>query len=86
MEDWSQKGHNFIIYGHQYTNTTSDQYLVFIIICVFFCKNCSFLSVSNRWGYLEIKTNPDFPDTVQAYAAGFAEGVMTSDMIYKSYR
>ncbi|XP_050733452.1 putative phospholipase B-like 2 [Eriocheir sinensis] len=43
-------------------------------------------TTKDGWGYLEIKTNPAFPDTVQAYAAGFAEGVMTTDMIYKAYR
>lgn len=42
--------------------------------------------IRNRWGYLEIKTNPAFPDTVQAYAAGLAEGILTTDMIYKAYR
>lgn len=38
------------------------------------------------WSYLELETNPGFPDAVQAYAAGFAEGVATHDLIYKSYR
>ncbi|XP_063605889.1 putative phospholipase B-like 2 isoform X2 [Penaeus indicus] len=38
------------------------------------------------WGYLEIETNPAYPDTIQAYAAGFAEGASSQDMIYKSYR
>lgn len=39
-----------------------------------------------RWGYLEVETNPAYPDTIQAYAAGFAEGASSQDMIYKSYR
>ncbi|XP_042204153.1 putative phospholipase B-like 2 isoform X2 [Homarus americanus] len=38
------------------------------------------------WGYLEVETNPEFPDAVQAYAAGFAEGAASNDMIYKAYR
>ncbi|KAK7070189.1 hypothetical protein SK128_016231 [Halocaridina rubra] len=38
------------------------------------------------WGYLEIETNPAYPDTVQAYAAGFAEGAASQDMIYNAYR
>ena len=40
----------------------------------------------NRWGYMEIETNPSYPDTIQAYAAGLVEGVLSTDMIYKSYR
>lgn len=38
------------------------------------------------WAYLEIETNSAYPDTVQAYAAGFSEGVTSRDMIYKAYR
>lgn len=38
------------------------------------------------WGFMEIETNPSYPDTVQAYAAGFVEGSLSTDMIYKSYR
>lgn len=38
------------------------------------------------WSYLELETNPVFPDAVQAFAAGFAEGAATHDLIYKSYR
>ncbi|XP_066989781.1 putative phospholipase B-like 2 [Macrobrachium rosenbergii] len=48
--------------------------------------NFSDNTFKDGWGYLEIETNPEFPDTVQAYAAGFAEGASTKDMIYKAYR
>ncbi|XP_042871077.1 putative phospholipase B-like 2 [Penaeus japonicus] len=41
---------------------------------------------ADGWGYLEIETNPAYPDTIQAYAAGFVEGASSHDMIYKSYR
>ncbi|XP_071540745.1 putative phospholipase B-like 2 [Panulirus ornatus] len=38
------------------------------------------------WAYLEIETNPAFPDAVQAYAAGFVEGSISHEMIYNAYR
>lgn len=34
------------------------------------------------WSYLEIKTDPKFPDKIQAYAAGFIEGHVTSELLY----
>ncbi|KAK3862560.1 hypothetical protein Pcinc_031586 [Petrolisthes cinctipes] len=38
------------------------------------------------WGYLEVRSNPYFPDEVQAYAAGLLEGALTHEMIYNAYR
>ena len=28
------------------------------------------------WDFLEVKTNPEFKDSAQAYAAGFGEGLI----------
>jgi len=38
------------------------------------------------WMYLEISSNTKFPDEVQAKAAGFAEGYLTSNSIYEYYK
>lgn len=38
------------------------------------------------WSYLEVETNPSYPDTIQSYAAGYAEGASSSEIIYLSYR
>eukprot|EP01012_Entosiphon_sulcatum_P050606 TRINITY_DN69491_c0_g1_i1.p1 TRINITY_DN69491_c0_g1~~TRINITY_DN69491_c0_g1_i1.p1 ORF type:complete len:546 (+),score=119.16 TRINITY_DN69491_c0_g1_i1:26-1663(+) len=37
------------------------------------------------WGILNIKTNGQFSDAQQAYAAGLAEGVLTAGRIYEQY-
>eukprot|EP00092_Neocalanus_flemingeri_P103747 GFUD01132790.1.p1 GENE.GFUD01132790.1~~GFUD01132790.1.p1 ORF type:complete len:586 (+),score=132.83 GFUD01132790.1:1-1758(+) len=41
---------------------------------------------NNGWMYLEISSNQDFPDEVQAKAAGFAEGYLTRNSIYEYYK
>lgn len=38
------------------------------------------------WAYMEVESNPEYPDAVQAYAAGLAEGATSSEMIYNAYR
>ena len=38
--------------------------------------------MSFSWSYLEVETNGTQPDELQAYAAGFAEGRSTADLIY----
>uniref|UniRef100_A0A4Q8K3A3 Phospholipase B-like n=2 Tax=Liphistius sp. SGP-2016 TaxID=1905180 RepID=A0A4Q8K3A3_9ARAC len=37
------------------------------------------------WSYLEVSTNEKYPDSVQAYAAGLVEGVLTADLIKKNW-
>ncbi|EGG23772.1 phospholipase B [Cavenderia fasciculata] len=37
------------------------------------------------WGYLSVETSSNFPDLVQASAAGYLEGYITSDMIYQNW-
>uniref|UniRef100_A0A1W7R9X8 Phospholipase B-like n=1 Tax=Hadrurus spadix TaxID=141984 RepID=A0A1W7R9X8_9SCOR len=37
------------------------------------------------WSYLEVHTNDDYKDSYQAYAAGLAEGYITSDLIKKHW-
>lgn len=37
---------------------------------------------STGWAYLDVTTNASYPDEVQAYAAGLAEGYLTKDLIY----
>jgi len=41
-------------------------------------------SLANKtgWGFLEVETKPSWPDNMQAFAAGFAEGYLTRDLIY----
>ena len=41
---------------------------------------------NNGWIYLEITTNKDYPDEIQARAAGFAEGYLTKESIHNYYR
>ncbi|CAL4098399.1 unnamed protein product, partial [Meganyctiphanes norvegica] len=41
---------------------------------------------NDGWSYLEVETNPNYPDTIQSYAAGFVEGASSSEIIYLSYR
>ena len=41
---------------------------------------------SNGWYYIEITSNPNFPDEIQAKAAGFAEGYLTRNFIYHYYQ
>ena len=41
---------------------------------------------NNGWMYLEITTNKDYPDEIQARAAGFAEGYLTKESIHNYYR
>lgn len=38
------------------------------------------------FAYLEVETNRDFDDTVQAYAAGIVEGALSYELIYYAYR
>ena len=40
----------------------------------------------NGWMYLEISTNQEFPDQVQAKAAGFAEGYLTRNTIHEYFK
>lgn len=37
------------------------------------------------WSYLEVWTNETFPDSVQAYCAGLAEGASTADLVKKHW-
>ncbi|KAK2850385.1 hypothetical protein Q7C36_009168 [Tachysurus vachellii] len=41
--------------------------------------------VNTGWSYLEVVTNAKYNDTLQAYAAGVVEGVITSQLIYKHW-
>jgi len=41
---------------------------------------------NNGWMYLEISSNAEFPDDVQARAAGFAEGYLTRNSIHEYYK
>ena len=41
---------------------------------------------NNGWMYLEITTNKDYPDEIQARAAGFAEGYLTKESIHNYYK
>jgi len=41
---------------------------------------------STGWMFLEISSNPEFPDHIQAKAAGFAEGYLTRNLIYKYFQ
>eukprot|EP01133_Synstelium_polycarpum_P006702 gene6702-7795_t len=41
--------------------------------------------MTTGWGYLSIGTSGNFPDSVQAEAAGFLEGYVTHDMIYSNW-
>ncbi|KAF4086684.1 hypothetical protein AMELA_G00087190 [Ameiurus melas] len=41
--------------------------------------------VNTGWSYLEVVTNGKYNDTLQAYAAGVVEGVVTSQLIYKHW-
>ena len=34
-----------------------------------------------RWAYLQVETYAEFPDFVQAYAAGLLEGLATTDLV-----
>ena len=34
------------------------------------------------WNYLTVKSNPNYPDDVQAYSAGYVEGKLTAPQIY----
>ena len=40
-----------------------------------------FLFVFRRWAYLHVETVNTFPDYAQAYAAGLAEGSITTELI-----
>ena len=42
--------------------------------------------LSNGWMNLEITTNEHFPDKIQAQAAGYAEGYLTKESIFKYYQ
>ena len=48
--------------------------------------NMTNAQVSSGWMYLEITSNPEFPDHIQARAAGFAEGYLTRNLIYKYFQ
>ncbi|ODM95390.1 putative phospholipase B-like 2 [Orchesella cincta] len=38
------------------------------------------------WAFVEVESKPSWPDEMQAYAAGIAEGYLTKDLIYYSYK
>lgn len=38
-----------------------------------------------RWSIIEIETSPDYPDEVQAYAAGLLEGSLTWQLIHHQW-
>jgi hypothetical protein len=35
-----------------------------------------------RWGFVEVESKTTWPDEMQAFAAGMAEGYLTKDLIY----
>jgi hypothetical protein len=35
-----------------------------------------------RWGYLQVETNPQNSDVLQAFGAGYVESLLTYDIIY----
>ena len=39
-----------------------------------------------RWGYLHLETNPIFPDEIQAFYAGYAEGAVSTELIYNAWK
>ncbi|CAH0728674.1 unnamed protein product, partial [Brenthis ino] len=41
---------------------------------------------STGWAFLELHTSPDVSDEKQAYAAGFLEGFLTRDLIWKHWQ
>merc|ERR1712226_263403 len=38
------------------------------------------------WSFIEIQTDPKFPDKIQAFAAGYLEGYLSADLIYLFWR
>jgi len=38
------------------------------------------------WGFVEVETSNSYPDDIQAYAAGMAEGYLTRDLIFYFYK
>jgi len=38
------------------------------------------------WGFLELESNPKFADKLQAYGAGYLEGVLTKELLYMAYQ
>ena len=48
--------------------------------------NMTNAQASSGWMYLEITSNPEFQDHIQARAAGFAEGYLTRNLIYKYFQ
>lgn len=38
------------------------------------------------WAFVEVESKPTWPDDMQAYAAGMAEGYLTKDLIYDFWR
>jgi len=38
------------------------------------------------WGFLEVETRSSWPDEMQAFAAGMAEGYLTRDLIYYTWK
>lgn len=41
---------------------------------------------SFRWAFVEVESKTTWPDDMQAFAAGMAEGYLTKDMIYDFWR
>lgn len=39
-----------------------------------------------RWAFVEVESKTTWPDDMQAFAAGMAEGYLTKDLIYYSWR
>jgi len=39
-----------------------------------------------RWAFVEIESKTTWPDEMQAFAAGMAEGYLTKDLIYDFWR
>jgi len=48
--------------------------------------NFSNSQLENGWMFLEVSTSSSFPDDIQAFAAGYAEGYLTSTSISYYYR